>query len=50
MWNKIRTKERVVSVEGVEPSTHRLKVYCSSTELHAHRKEGEGLGGATPTP
>src|SRR5881227_3717967 len=38
-----RTRNNLVCREGFEPSTIRLKVGCSTSELPAHRNAGETL-------
>ena len=33
----------LVRVAGLEPATHRLKVYCSTTELHSQDRYSNHL-------
>ena len=35
----ILAEERMVGREGLEPSTNRLKAYCSTIELTAHKPD-----------
>lgn len=42
--NRIYNKmERKLSIPGIEPRTFRLKVHCSTTELHTSKVSKKGL-------